>query len=114
MFRDARDTHLQMTAPNNKLKMFIKYLLPLEFSYVQISLTITEIINNISYGWMKLKSGDKRYPSSSWKIRLRLKHLLVIFKNPFISEWMQWALNVTVYIACMVMIALLMNGTEDW
>jgi hypothetical protein len=64
-------------------------------------------------GSMKLRSGDKRYPSS-WEIRLRLKRPLVVIKNPFTIEWMQWALSLTVYIACMVIIALWMDETEEW
>ena len=44
----------------------------------------------------------------------RLKVLPVIFKNPFTIEWMQWALSLKVYIACVVMIALWMDETEEW
>ena len=52
--------------------------------------------------------------NSQKRLLLRLKVLPVTFKNPFTIEWMQWALSLKVYIACVVMIALWMDETEEW
>ena len=52
--------------------------------------------------------------NSQKRLLLRLKALAVTFKNPFTIEWMQWALSLKVYIACVVMIALWMDETEEW
>lgn len=60
---------------------------------------------NVVATWTIVKKG----------ILLRLKALSVTFKNPFTIEWMQWALSLKVYIlACVVMIALWMDETEEW
>ena len=52
--------------------------------------------------------------NSQKSLLLGLKVLPVTFKNPFTIEWMQWALSLKVYIACVVMIALWMDETEEW
>ena len=106
------------------------------------TLPITEFIENISqslkdfkstnftYNWIhtKKKSNTIRRKYFHWikvllrlheqykwkKLLLGLKVLPVTFKNPFTIEWMQWALSLKVYIACVVMIALWMDETEEW